>query len=146
MADVIEGENARGEVDCGAGTTITPVNDHGGSIEGAGVGEGPAQGRRIVLVDGGGAEAQLHIGRRHVVDRYSCAAAAAVVILVGERGRNGETGIAGRVVQILMADRSKREHAGRQVDRRVLAVAPLDVDRVSVEDAWIGEGAGERGR
>src|SRR5262249_62093613 len=53
-------------------------------------------------------------------------------------------GLAGGVIQVLVADRVKAQHAGAEVHRRLGgAVAPVDDHRVTILGARVGEAAAQ---
>ena len=142
MRDAAEAQDARAEVKRSVGATIAPVDDDGVRIQRTGIGERTAQRGRVVLVHAGGAEAQLHVGRRDVVDRDADGGLAAATVFVGDRD-------GGRVIarlEVLVAWAAEAQGAGRQVKWRVgAAVAPVNDDGVRVQGARIAEAAAERG-
>ena len=84
-------------------------------IERARVGEAAAELDRAALVDRRGSGGQADTGRSNVVDldRGGAAALAAVLVGNGRRDREAARGLAGWVVQVLMAGPGEAEDAAR---------------------------------
>src|SRR5437588_42429 len=96
--------------------------------ERAGVGKAAAERGRVVFVDGYRVQAQLEIGRRHVVDRDRRAAGAAGAVAVRHRGGDRVTPT-GRVVEVLVTGAAEIKDTSAEIDGRVAtAIAPVDVD------------------
>ena len=132
MANGAKTENACTEGKRCVGAAIAPVDENRVRVERARVGEGAAQRRGVILIDGSGGESQIHVCRRHIVNRQRGAAAASPV-LVGDRGGDVVT----TVIQILVRDATKGQDSGREIQRRVAAaVTPVDDDRMGVKAVW----------
>src|SRR5205807_1241851 len=125
---------------------VAPVDDDIVYIQGGGVDKTAAQADAAIYGNAAGAKSKLKIRRLYVVDRNAGAAAAAAVVLVGDRDADGISVAAGRLVEVLVASAAESQHARGQVDRARVVVAPVDHDRVGVERAGVGEAAAQRGR
>src|SRR6266853_1162992 len=110
MKSAAEGQDTGAKVERCVAAAVAPVDDHSVCVQGAGVVEGAAQRGRVVLIDRGGAETQLHVSGRDVVDRDIGSTAARGAVLVGDRDADGKAAAACWVVEVLVADAAKGHH------------------------------------
>src|SRR5439155_153577 len=146
VAYAAETQDSPAQVERGVAAAVAPV-DHGRvRVERARIGERSAQRGGVVFIDGRGTEAQLYVGRCHVVDGDAGARRPVHAVLIGDGDCDGEAAAAGRLIEVLVVDGAELQGPRGQNDRVGAAVAPVNADRVYVIDTGITEAAGERGR